>query len=174
MCFDKGGEEQPNRIIFPYEVDGDLVTWTGRAIGSHPIRYKDLELAAAIVPAKDTLYNHDCIIAGGKVLCVVEGPMDTCKMDYGGRVVGVRTVGLSTNSITEEQVYLLEEASSQFDRVVFLMDNKSSGLAIVDSMRIREQVATVPNAFVTSIPKGYKDCGEMSIEACEDFARTLI
>lgn len=166
--------DMSDRIIFPYVVEDDLVTWTGRAIGHHPIRYKDLPIDQSIIPPKRTLYNHDVVISGGKILCVVEGPVDTVKMDYAGKPHQVRAVGLSTNSMSDDQIYLLGEAASQFERVVFLMDNKKSGLGAVDSMRLKQKVAGIRNAKVKSIPDQFKDCGEMLVPEAEDFALQLL
>ena len=63
------------RIIIPYKIGGDLVTWTGRAIAPAQIRYKDLDLNTALVPAKETLFNYDVIAEGGEALTVERGEL---------------------------------------------------------------------------------------------------
>lgn len=174
MADPHGDDGQRDRVIFPYLMDQELVTWTGRAIFNASIRYKDLEVDSSVLPPKQTLYNHDVIIDGGRLLCVVEGPMDTVKMDMGGAPFGVRAVGLSTNSMSDDQVWLLEEAAGQFDSLVFIMDNKSSGFGAVDSMRLRQRVGHIPNAKIVALPGRFKDCGEMEVEEVEDFAQQLL
>lgn len=168
-----GDDGQQDRVIFPYVMEDELVTWTGRAIYNASIRYKDLQVVDSIVPPKETLYNHDVVISGGRVLCVVEGPMDTVKLDFAGAPWGVRAVGLSTNSMSEEQVWILEEAAGQFDQLVFIMDNKKSGFGAVDSMRIKQQVGHIPNARIVALPGRFKDCGEMPVEDAEQFSQQL-
>ena len=131
-----------DRIILPYFIDHELVTWSARAIGKSAIRYKDLSIDDSVVPPKQTLYNHDAIIKGGLALVVVEGPMDTLKIDMFGKEIGVRAVGLSTNSMTDEQLYIISDAEKQFRRILFMLDN-ASALGIVDSMVMRQQVSHI-------------------------------
>lgn len=150
-----------DRILIPYTIDGDLVTWTGRAIGRSEIRYKDLSPDHSLVPAKETLYNYDCIAKGGRVLVIQEGPFDVLKIDFYGYGVGVRSVGLSTNSINEEQAFMIEEAVGQFDRKLLMMDN-ATPLGVVDGMRMRQELAFIPDLEVVPVPFGCKDSGALT------------
>lgn len=151
-----------DRVILPYMIDDELVTWSGRAISSGAmIRYRDLSIDESLVPPKQTLYNHDAVISGGLALVVVEGPIDTLKIDMFGREVGVRAVGLSTNSMTEDQLYILAEAAPAFRRVLFMLDN-ATALGIVDSMRLRARISHIKNSAITPVPFGQKDAGELS------------
>lgn len=174
LCYSKT-DEQRDRIVLPYIEEGALVAWTGRAIGTTTsIRYKDLEVDLCAVPIKDTLYNHDAAITKGRILVVVEGPFDALKLDFFGKDLGVRAVALSTNSISDEQIYILEEACVNFDRLVFLMDQKKSGLGIVDSMRMKHRVSTIRNASTETVPKGLKDAGAMTPQQALEFSQYLI
>lgn len=149
------------RLIIPYFLEGQLVTWTGRAIARAEIRYKDLPIDLSVLPPKETLYNHDCINEpGGKVLVLVEGPLDALKLDYYGKRFGVRAVGLSTNSITESQMFMLEVAAAKFERVVVMQDNKT-GFGTVDSMRLKGELSFLPNLEVVQVPYRRGDPGEM-------------
>lgn len=160
LCFATGGDMW-YRVIFPYLTNGELVSWTGRDIaGKGAIRYRDLEIESCLIKPKENLYNHDAIVDGGKVLCVVEGPVDTVKIDLFGKSSGVRAVGLSTNSMSEQQLWLLTEAADNFERVVFLMDAKKSGFGLVDSMRMKSEVSSIKNATIMPVPLGKKDAGE--------------
>lgn len=149
------------RLILPYIMDGELVTWTGRAIAPSTVRYKDLSIDKSILPPKETLFNHDAMLdTRARVLLVLEGPMDALKADFYGEPYGVRAVALSTNSITEAQSYLLQSAV-HFERVLFGMDNKS-GFGAVDSMRMKQQVSFLGSAIgVAHIPYGAGDAGEL-------------
>jgi len=151
-----------DRIIIPYYVNGELVTWTARAIADATIRYKDLGLDESMIPAKQTLYNHDVLITGGNTLLVVEGPFDAIKSDFYGQYHGVRAVAISTNNIQDEQIYILEEAASQFDRIVFMMDNNNTGTGAVDSMRMKAKLSHIPKTSIMEVPKGRKDCGDLT------------
>lgn len=171
-----GGDVWRDRVIFPYFLDGHLVTWTGRSINGHPIRYRDLEVNESLVAPKHTLYNHDVILQPALALVVVEGPMDTLKLDLFGKAYGVRAVGLSTNSMTDDQLFILTEVAEQFHRVIFMMDN-ASALGIVDTMRMRAQVSHIKNSTITPVPFGKKDAGELKpAEVCswaQDLEDTL-
>jgi hypothetical protein len=163
---------QADRVIFPYYLDGKLVTWSGRAIGHSEIRYKDLPIDEALVPAKETLFNHDCILKGGHTLVLVEGPVDTLKIDHFGKRYGVRAVGLSTNSISEEQAFLLQAASDSFTQTVIMMDTKGV-LGLVDSMRMKQQLAFLPRLRILPVPSGRGDAGELTKQESTTFAQTI-
>ncbi len=44
-----------DRVIMPYYVDANLMTWTGRAIGETKMRYLDLEISKSIIPPKQVM-----------------------------------------------------------------------------------------------------------------------
>lgn len=165
-----------HRVILPYYLDGDLVTWTGRAIGRSEYRYLDLSVDDSILPPKETLYNYDCVTEGGKWLVVVEGPVDALKLDFYGRKYGVRAVGLSTNSITEEQVHLLADGylNGGFKALGAMMD-RGSALAAVDSMRMSQQLRFIDYAArMLDTPGGAKDAAAASPGDIRDFAQTIV
>lgn len=150
-----------DRVVLPYyEAPGELIAWTGRAIGSAEIRYKDLSPDESVVSIKESLYNRDKALQGGNTLAVVEGPVDALKLDWYGRDHGLRAVALSTNSLRESQIYLIAELAQRYKQVVVMMD-MASKLGIVDSMKIRGKLSVVPNARIVEVPFGCKDAGEL-------------
>ena len=149
------------RIILPYTADDRLVTWTGRAIGPARIRYLDLPRDDAIIPAKETLYLFDHASEGGDVLCVVEGPIDALKIDAYGHGFGMHAVALSTNSISKEQLYMLEELAPKFREVLVVMDNKTD-FGLVDSMRMKQELATIRSVSIAQTPFDRSDPGELT------------
>lgn len=168
----RGGPDR-DRVILPYYMDGDLVAWTGRAIGPATIRYKDLPRDECIVPIKETLFNYDALSTGGCVLFVVEGPVDALKIDLAGRNLGVRAVAVSTNSISADQVYILEEFAQGFRTVVFMLDTQSE-LGVVDSMRMKQKLGGVPNLAIMQVPFNLKDAGEMSPQQARMFVNQTV
>lgn len=167
------------RVIIPYFQDRKLVTWTARAIGAATIRYRDLRLkshnpkeSTSLMAPKETLFNHDCINEGGKALVVVEGPIDALKLDFYGRLYGVRAVALSTNSIQDDQAFLLQDAADRFERVIVMMDNASS-LGLIDSMRMKQALFFLNNVEALPVPCGAKDAGELSPKEVISWARAL-
>lgn len=162
-----------SRLIIPYYLDGKLVTWTARAIGPSEIRYKDLSRKLSIVPPKETLYNHDCVIRGGHTLVIVEGPFDALKIDFYGRPHGVRAVALSTNSVGEEQAFMLGAADDQFEQKLVMMDNLSS-LGLVDSMRLRQELSFLHNVRAVAVPNQAKDAGDLTARQVTSWCLTLI
>lgn len=149
-----------DRVLLPYIVNEEIVSWTARAVAEARIRYLDLSKDESLVQPKQTLYNHDAARDGGKVLLVTEGPFDALKLDLYGREFGVRTVALSTNSISDQQIYLLEEAAGRFKKVLIMMDN-SGPLGVVDSMRMREKLSQIHNLGFARVPFGRKDGGDL-------------
>lgn len=149
------------RVIIPYFLEGRLIAWTGRAIGHSNIRYLDLPRDDCIVPIKQALYLFDEAAQGGKVLCVVEGQIDALKIDAYGCEFGVHAVALSTNSITEEQVYMLEELAPKFDEVMVMMDSKTE-YGFVDSMRLKSELSSLRSTVcIGETPFGRSDPGEL-------------
>lgn len=161
-----------DRIMLPYVVDWEIVSWTARAIADARIRYLDLSREESIVEPKKTLYNHDAAFDGGEVLLVVEGPFDALKIDLYAREWGVRAVAISTNSISDQQIYLLEEASQHFNKVLIMMDNAGQ-LGVVDSMKMRERLAQIRNLGFTSVPYGKKDGGDLLPQEVINYARAI-
>lgn len=158
----RGGGVWQDRVIIPYFIGQDLVAWTGRAIAYSSLRYRDLEVDECLVPIKETVYNYDCIAKGGKVLVLVEGPVDALKIDFYGRTVGVRAVALSTNSITDEQAFMLEEAEDQFERKLVMMDQSSMLANVVDSMRMKQRLGFIRGLETTGVPFDRKDAGALT------------
>lgn len=152
-----------DRIVLPYIMDGNIVAWTGRAIAPAEIRYKDLSLDESLVPIKQTLFNYDAMTGDSvqPALVVVEGPFDALKIDVYGADIGVRSVALSTNSITDEQIYMIEEFAPMFKKVIVMLDNADS-LGVVDSMRMKQKLRSVPNLAIMPVPYGLKDAAEMT------------
>lgn len=167
-----------NRVIFPYYEHTELVTWTGRALGNAMVRYKDLALKPkfegdpyARIAAKDTLYNHDAMLAGGIWLIIVEGPIDALKLDIYGSPFGVRSVALSTASISERQLSCLSAFGANFKYIGIMMDN-GNPLDVVNSLRMQAQLAALRlDTRVLVVPNGRKDAGEMSPSEIRGFAR---
>lgn len=169
LMFAKSGD-MSDRVIMPYITNDELVSWTGRAITQASIRYRDLALDDCLIPPKENLFNHDSIITGGESLVVVEGPMDCLKVDLFGKHAGVRSVALSTNSISEEQIYLIESAATNFDHVVFMMDQKKSSLGVVDSMKMKAKIGHIRKSKLMPVPFGVKDAGDFTPEQAIQFA----
>jgi hypothetical protein len=161
-----------DRIILPYYQDGELMTWTGRAIADAMIRYKDLSIDESIRPPKETLYNFDCLREGGKVLVLLEGPFDVLKIDFYAKRFGVRAVGLSTNSIKETQAYLLQAAGDAFDQTIIMMDNATQ-LGIIDSIKMKHDLFFIKNISTAPVPFGSKDAGALTPAQVIEWARNL-
>lgn len=164
-----------SRIVLPYIMDGALMTWTGRAIGRSTARYLDLSIDDSILAPKATLFNHDALYdTSARVLLIVEGPFDALKADFYGEPYGVRAVAMSTNTITDEQAYLLQTAIGHFERVFVALDNKS-GLGAVDSMRMKQTLAFLGDSLGTEgIPYDAGDPGELTPRQATEWAQTLI
>lgn len=167
-----GRGDWQDRIILPYFQNGELVTWTGRAIAPSKYRYKDLDLDSSLLAPKETLYNHDCMIDGGKALIIQEGPFDVLKVDFYGQPWRVRSVGLSTNSISEQQAFLLQEAVGKFDKVIVMMDTKSR-LGLVDSMRMKQELAFLGRVYIKPVPFGAGDGGNLKPREVAEMCQSL-
>lgn len=149
------------RLVLPYWLNGELVSWSARAIAPSHVRYKDLPNDLSIVRPKHTLWNVDCGLDDNRhTLVLVEGPLDALKLDWYGQPFGVRAVALSTNSLSEPQTYMLEELSAKFERTVVMLDSKTT-YGIVDSMRIKRELACIKNIEIEPVPFERGDAAEL-------------
>lgn len=172
ICAGVGGAWS-SRIVLPYYQDGELMTWTARAISDSTMRYRDLDRDESICPPKETLYNHDCMLTPARVLLVVEGPLDALKLDFYGKRHGVRAVGLSTNSATEEQAFLLQTAVGRIEKTLVMMDATPGGYGVVDSMRMKETLNFLPNLGFVKVPHGAKDGADLTPGEIDRWVQTL-
>lgn len=162
-----------DRIIIPYILEGNIVSWTARAIADATIRYKDLPLSDSVLPPKHVLYNIDYAFQKGNYLVLVEGAFDALKIDVTGRNYGVRAVAISTKTITEQQIFLLEEVSFNFKKVIVMLDADKSTIGIIQSMKMKERLSQIRNIGFCQVPFGLKDAGEMNKKQAKEFCRSL-
>lgn len=157
-----------HRIIIPVYMDGRLVTWVGRTTVNDMRRYLALSTTpddhdptqpVATTNIKDTLFNYDELIkTGGEVLYICEGSFDAMNIDWHGhsRKYPVRATALWSADISEQQVYLLQELSKHFARVVVLLDQA----ALSNAMRVQARLSHAGVSFKTLTQA--KDPGEMT------------
>jgi hypothetical protein len=115
-----------DRIIFPIYQDGKLVSWTGRAI-INPVdapRYRLLGAEeGALMERNEIVYNADgAEESGGKILFVVEGPIDVLKIDFYGVGYGVTAVCPMGTRMSKEQASIIGSLSRRFKRTILLYD----------------------------------------------------
>lgn len=129
------GGRYDRRVIIPLHLlDGRLVGFTGRSISKTvALRYDTFG------PVAQVLFNgHRAAQEGGRVLAVVEGPVDALKVDYFGADLGLRAVavlGLGGAS----KVGLITEVFSRgrYEAGLVLLDAtaQSQGLDLLRSLR---------------------------------------
>ena len=115
------------RIIIPINYFGNLVSWTGRHIGSNEIRYKTLTMSGedeskALMPSSGVVLEVSRIWEGGKTLIITEGPFDAIKLDWFLKEEKIRATCLFGKVISKNQSYHLSEILKGFKKVVILLD----------------------------------------------------
>lgn len=168
------------RIIIPVYTRAGLVTWTARSIvPEREPRYltlptdaesaKRLGCSPAKVNIKDCLLNEDKLFdkKRNKLLIVCEGPFDAMRLDSASKdfpKLPVSVTCLFGKDVSSAQVETLSEVASRYDRKVLLLDPD----AALGSLSVWNKLKDL--GFVTaSLPGGYKDPAEMSIEAARQF-----
>jgi len=143
------------RVILPFhDLDGRLVGWSGRAIGSkNELRY------LTEGPTREVLYNgHRVLREGGRLLVITEGPFDALKVDYYGADLGIRAIavtGLGGTGKVGLVTTLFERGG--FREGVVLLDATATG----QSLRMRRALGHLP--FRTGrLPAGVKDPGDLT------------
>jgi hypothetical protein len=147
-----------NRLIFLISIDNQLVSWTGRHIGSSRLRYNSLSVEDQELPArlslKDTVLWYDRLRGvDAKTLVVCEGPFDSLKVNYLGNTKGIHATCVYGSTVSDIQIDLLESLS-QFKTKYLLLDaeaanryqcNPRGGIGLLDSMGF--QVRILPNTI---------------------------
>ena len=156
------------RLIFPIEMYEGFVCWTGRTINpSTEPRYKTLTsnmekqipgYPLAIRSIKDCLWNLKEIVEDpGDVLVLCEGPLDAMRVDYYGYDKGIRATCTFGKSISDEQLYLLEDILPIYKERILLLDQDAEldMLATIDRLKF---IGFQP----LRLPKNFKDPAELS------------
>lgn len=160
-----------DRIIIPIKMNGELLGWTSRALGT-PIsapRY-----LASSGDVKTTVFNYDELKEGGERLFIVEGPFDAIKMDsfgqrargHGTSDVNFRATCTFGTSVAVSQIILLRALVKKFDQTWILFDKGADQQAA----ELSNWVGALPARF----PHNYKDPGEfpdhlLRLFASQDF-----
>lgn len=119
-----------DRIIIPVNLNGELLGWTSRAIGSPKNAPRYL---ASSEDVKTTVFNYDELRKGGERLFIVEGPFDAIKVDsYMANVatdddplyspIDFRATCTFGTSVTVSQLALLRSLVKKFRETWILFD----------------------------------------------------
>jgi hypothetical protein len=153
-----------NRLIFTIELDGELVSWTGRHIGSSKLRYNSLSTEtnpAASLTLKNTILWYDRLRRVDRgTLVVCEGPFDALKLNYLGNAQSIYATCVYGSTMSETQIDLLQSLA-QFNSRIVLLDgdaairyecNFKGGIGILESLGFRTRI----------LPNTIKDPGEFN------------
>src|SRR5215472_1377183 len=126
------------RVIVPVYYQNRLVTWTGRHIGDDELRYRTLSHDAdnairsgqpqAVENIKNTLFDFDRAVCGGKTLVITEGVFDAMRVSFLGYDHGIQAVALFGKQANQTQLSLLGELMPHYRRTVALLDADASSL----------------------------------------------
>lgn len=157
-----------NRIVLPIFLRKKLVGWTCRSLykGDNVLRYltyPDSETTKRLV------FNYDQAAKGGKVLVIVEGPLDCLKFDWYARKFDIRAVATMGTGFTDEQVVMIEQLAKQFSRTVVLFDPGA-----LKSAHKLAKLLPQCRPLVMSVPPGVEDPGAMTAKQCRNMARKII
>jgi hypothetical protein len=155
-----------DRVIIPVVHEGELVAWTGRAIVNPVSAPRYLSSSEAI---KSTVFNND--VGTGKLLLVTEGPFDAMKLDFYGRVHGVRAVACFGVSMSVEQICVLRSLRARFAKCIVLFDAEATGAALQASEWLGAEAMLEP--ILDSVYR-VNDPGSMSREQVHHFVRGLL
>ncbi len=142
-----------DRLIIPLYQRRSLIAWTGRALGTPVTAPRYLSSKRV----KETIFNEDDLMQGGRLLFITEGPFDAMKLDYHGLEQGVRATCTFGTSIPIEQLVLLNSRRARFDKTVILFDRDAVEPAFIAKEWLPSSTVTVGQ-----LPEGVKDPGELS------------
>lgn len=167
-----GRHSWSNRLILPIHRDRRLGTYTGRSIDpKEELRYNSLGKEESPVNIKETIYGYDSLATTkGRILFIVEGPLDMLKVDFYARDHNCRATCLFSKTATPEQIADLYNVHRNFNRLILLLDageGKSSN-ALMDELSL------IPNIEAMELPfNDVDDPGDLYpaevVELCNDF-----
>ena len=141
------------RLILPIYVN-DWVTWTGRAIGSNPLRYLSPATNEA-TNIKETVFNYNQLRdSEGDILIITEGPFDAIKIDMYNKP-RVRATCIFGLAATADQILLLKNLCYNFNSIFIGLDQGT----LVQSMDLRKSLVNF-NPVIMKLPQ--KDFGDMN------------
>jgi 5S rRNA maturation endonuclease (ribonuclease M5) len=147
------------RIIFPVYCANQLVSWTSRTIGNHPIRYRSLSVReGATMSLTDVLftprnYERNSI----KKIILMEGPLDAMKLNAcrNPELLGISLLG---KRLSQAQLMQLIRFRCP---VILALDAD----AVRDAEKMRDRIASQGiDVRVEKIPHELKDVANMTKE----------
>lgn len=154
------------RLIIPFIEGGELYGFTARATGKHAkLRYLTEPRGHE---SKQFVMNHDNAAKGGKVLVLVEGPLDCMKLDFYGKTFSVRAVPLLGTSLTDAQAEKIVALADGFERVAVLLDREARKIAVRFSRRYG-----LMYPITLQLPAGFGDPGELTPRAARILAKKI-
>ena len=162
--------EQRFRLVFPIKIRGAIVGWSGRAITSTAeIRYKTYPTGDDAVGPRIILNYDEAARKPGRILQVVEGPLDVAKLDFYGKRHGVRAVGTLGLDLSPSKVSLIASLSDLYDQVLVLFDNSAEKQTLDAVERL-----SFLGAEVSPKPPGFDDPGALTAREVSSFSKSLV
>jgi hypothetical protein len=168
----QSGGNWSSRLVIPIYRNGKLGSYTGRSIDpKEELRYNSLSKDMSPVNIKETIYDYDGLCnTKGRILFIVEGPLDMLKLDFYARQHNCRATCLFSKTATPEQIADLYNVHRNFNRVILLLDageSKSAG-------HLMDELSLIPNIESMELPfDGVEDPGDLYPvevgELCNDF-----
>ena len=130
---------QAYRIVFPIRNDmGALQTWTGRTVGTSVSPRYVSGSGDLSVPIKDCLFNEYKLYEsnGAEVLVVTEGPWDAMKIDWYGKMFGVRATCVFGSFVSDVQTHRIVGLSHLFGELLCALDPENLHGTLITAGRI--------------------------------------
>lgn len=156
------------RVLVPiYNEGGQLVNYTGRAVGDQSARYKTLGGTEAGSPMSSCLFDCPCVFKiPGRVLVVTEGPFDAMRLNWIGGLFGIQATCIFKLRLSEDQESLLSRARFLYEEAYVMFDSaaKLQSFRAADQLRFRN----------FNLPDKVKDPGSLKASEALAICRSLV
>lgn len=157
-----------HRIIIPLNKDGKLVGWTGRSIRKDARnRYETFPLGDA---SKRLIFNQDKA-KGGRILFIVEGPIDSIKLDLFASMFGCSAVATLGTNTYPSQVPILHKLIRLHDLTVIAFDPQAEAQALHLK---NELLVTGKPIRIAKMPDRVEDPGAMLPKQAKAFVKSWL
>jgi len=166
LCYSDG--KGAYRVFMPVKFGGKFVSFVGRSVSDSKMpRYLSGSKKFGVGNLKDYIYEHD---DKSDFLFITEGPFDMMRFHYllKKNNINADATCLFGINASKKQKIIIDELSKKYKKIFILFDDGFDMTAAQLKLSL-----TCDNVFVSKIPNGYKDPGELDTKGVYEIIQSV-